>query len=394
MHQPMVLLIIYLLIMIGYNYSSLIKVATEKETLDIIRLARSENISTSLFYQLINFFGNAQNALENIEEFSIKGGRSKPIEICTLEKVNLELNGLRKYGGDVLTYQDSSYSKLLLNIYDPPPVISYVGNKELLNKNILAIVGARNASANGIGFAKKLAHDLKNLNFILASGLARGIDTAVHESSLPGTIAVIAGGIGNIYPPENKKLYEQIEAEGLIIAELAYNVAPLAQHFPQRNRIISGISSATLVIEAGLQSGSLHTARFALEQGREVFATPGFPLDPRSKGTNLLIKEGATVLEDAQDVINNLPRIELYKNRFSDKGDATFIVGQNINTSFITDEDRKFVINLLSATPIEIDFLMQYTKLPISIIYVILLELELANKIIRSPDNKIALLYK
>jgi len=369
-------------------------VEKEKNTIDIIRLARSENISTKLFYQLMNFFGSAKAALENIEEFSLKGGRSKAIKVCTASYVEKELEGLRKEGGDILTYLDSDYSKLLLNIYDPPPIISYVGRKDLLNKNVLAIVGARNASANGIGFSKKLAQELQSFNFILASGLARGIDTAAHEASLPNTIAVIAGGIGNIYPPENKNLYQKIASEGLIIAELPYNTAPLAQHFPQRNRIISGISIATLVIEAGLQSGSLHTARFALEQGREVFATPGFPLDPRCKGTNQLIKEGASVLESASDVINNLPKLESYKNKFQDQDNGKFTLGQNISSDFITNEDRKSVLTLLGATAVDLDFIAQYTKLPIAIIYVILLELELANKITRTPDNKIAILYQ
>jgi DNA processing protein len=255
------------------------------------------------------------------------------------------------------------------------------------------VVGARNCSANAMAFTKKITQELQGLNFAIASGLARGIDTVAHKASLPNTIAVIAGGLGHIYPPENKDLYHEIAKHGLIVAELPFGTAPLAQHFPQRNRIISGISLATIVMEASLQSGSLITAKFALDQGREVFAVPGFPMDPRSSGTNKLIKDGALVVENVADIVNNLPTLEYYKSKFEELK-ANFVTEKLINSDIVDAEARKAIISLLSGAPIDVEIIVQYTNLPINIVNIVLLELELANKILRSSSNKITLLYQ
>lgn len=265
--------------------------AYSDETIDILRLIRSENVGPKTFFNLVKFFGSASCALENVQDFSVKGGRSKPIKLYSKDSALKELRELEKNNSYLITYKDQNYSELLLQIPDFPPVLSYKGNISLLNhEKIIAIVGARNSSVNGKAFAAKLSKDLVKAGYITVSGLARGIDSSVHSSSLDHTIAVIAGGTDHIYPPENKTLYEEIAKNGLILAELPIGSKPLSQHFPQRNRIISGLALATIVIEAGIKSGSLITANFALEQNRDVFAVPGFPLDPICIGSNQLIK--------------------------------------------------------------------------------------------------------
>ena len=367
---------------------------SEDNILDILRLVRSENVSSKLFYELINFFGSAKVALENIAEFSLRGGKNKAINICSQEFAEKELHTVKVNGAFLISYNNPSYSKMLLNIYDPPPILTCVGDEKLLNMTSVALVGARNASANGLAFTKKIVQELSTHGLVISSGLARGIDTQAHWASLPKTIAVIAGGIGNIYPPENKELYAKIAQQGLIIAELPYKTAPLAQHFPQRNRIISGLSSVVVVIEAGLQSGSLITAKFALEQGREVMAMPGFPLDPRSAGTNKLIKSGAAIVESASDIINNLPKLHYQQTEFEDNSKNIFILPQDFNFDKISSQDRKKVYSALSNTPTDIISIAKYSEISVVIINVILLEFELAGKIIRYPNNKIALLYK
>ncbi|WP_341794150.1 DNA-processing protein DprA [Rickettsia endosymbiont of Ceutorhynchus obstrictus] len=245
-----------------------------------------------------------------------------------------------------------------------------------------------------------MAEGLVNNDYVTVSGLARGIDSAVHQANTLRTIGVIAGGIDHIYPVENKKLFEALEAEGLIIAELPIGSIPLGQHFPQRNRLISGISLGTVVIEASLKSGSLITARLALEQNKEVFAVPGFPLDPRCQGTNKLIKEGAHLVENIDDIVANLPR---YENIIRKKDDSVkdFI---DVNANFktldtkyikqVTETHRTQIVELLSAVSLDFDYLQEATNLPLPIIYTVILELELAGRVIRHHGNKISLIYK
>jgi len=371
-----------------------------KEMIDTLRLIRSENIGPRTFWSLIEIFGNASIAIENIQEFSLRGGRSKPITVFSQSDATKELELLEKNNAKIISYKSTEYSKLLLEIFDCPPILSYKGDIGLLsNEQCVAIVGSRNASMNGRAFASKIAKELADMNYVLVSGLARGIDTSVHQANPSKTIAVIAGGIDHVYPLENYKLFEQIEQEGLIIAELPVGSKPLGQHFPQRNRLISGISLGTVVIEASLKSGSLITARFALEQNREVFAVPGFPLDPRCQGTNKLIKEGAYLLESVQDIITMLP------SRGSIVGKSEYVANDSeVNSSFkaldikyvspVTNDMRIRVKELLSSTPVGFDSLHNETKLSLQVIYMIVLELELAGKIVRYPGNKISLIYK
>lgn len=372
------------------------KISYDIETINILRLIRSENIGPKTFFSLIKLFGDAATAIDNAPDFSLRGGKSKPIKIFSKSDAEKELELLEKDNAKIITYKSPEYSKLLLEIYDPPPILSYKGNIELLNHNkCVAIVGARNASANGRSFAHKIANDLVKEGYITISGLARGIDSSVHQAAISQTIGVIAGGIDHIYPPENKKLFENLAKEGLILAELPIGSTPLGKHFPQRNRIISGLALGVVVVEASLKSGSLITAKFALEQNREIFAVPGFPLDPRCQGTNKLIREGAYLVESVDDIVANLPQYE----EFMKKDDGLFkdfVELGTVNTRYVKEpsqKERTAILELLSAVPIDFEFLQKETELPLPIIYTVILELELAGKAIRHAGNKISLVY-
>ncbi|RYE06194.1 MAG: DNA-protecting protein DprA [Rickettsiaceae bacterium] len=371
-------------------------ISYSEETIDILKLIRSENVGPITFLKLIKTFGNARSALENIEQLSINGGHQRPIKIYSQESVELELELLSKNNSKLLTYLAPEYSKLLLEIPDFPPVISYKGNIELLNSTTLAIVGSRNASINTQAFTSKIATELVNQGYVIVSGLARGIDTAAHKVSIDKTVAVVAGGIDYIYPSENAKLYQEIADNGLIIAELAINTKPLGKHFPQRNRLISGLSLGTLVVEASLRSGSLITARTALDQNREVFAVPGFPLDPRSEGTNKLIKDGAILVQSIEDITNNLNNFDRLINSDDTLADSNYDFnsskGNYLNQ--INNQMRQQIVDYLSSAPTSLEDIIEKTDLPIQVIHMIILELELAGRIIRSPGNKISLLYK
>ena len=367
-----------------------------EETIDILRLIRSENVGPKTFTHLIKLFGSARMALENIADFSLKGGRSRPIKIFSRSAAEQELEKLAGNKAYLLTYKDFNYSQLLLQIHDFPPVISYKGDVKLLNsEKVVAIVGARNSSINCRSFASKISSELVKAGYVTVSGLARGIDTAVAEASGSQTIAVVAGGIDHIYPPENKKLYEQISENALLLAELPIGSKPLSQHFPQRNRIISGLALATLVVEAGLKSGSLITANFALEQNRDVFAVPGFPLDPRCAGSNKLIKDGAYLLESSADVISNTISYKKLKKSLEESQNYSnnFKLPVESDNLEIKDRDREMVIALLSSTPVTYEVLADETKFSLPVIYTICLELELAGKIVRHSGNKISLIY-
>ena len=367
-----------------------------EETIEILRLIRSENVGTKTFAHLIKVFGSAKIALENIADFSLKGGRSKPIKVFQKAAAEKEIEQLTKNKAYLLTYKDFNYSQLLSQIHDFPPVLSYKGNISLLNSGkTIAVVGARNSSINCRSFAAKISADLVKEKYVTVSGLARGIDTAVHTASGDQTIAVIAGGIDHIYPLENTKLFEKIINESLLIAELPVGSKPLSQHFPQRNRIISGLSLATVVIEAGLKSGSLITANFALEQNREVFAVPGFPLDPRCMGSNKLIKDGAYLLESAADVISNVTTFKKLKKSLEESKTyaSNFKIPAEDSNLDVTDKERQVIINLLSSTPVTYEALVDETNFSLPVIYTICLELELAGKITRYPGGRIALIY-
>jgi DNA processing protein len=276
----------------------------EQARLDWLRLARSSGIGPVTVRDLIAFYGTAAKALDALPELARRGGGARPVRVCSKADAEREIETLTKLGARLIARPDPDYPEALAALEDAPPVIAVKGRAELLRLPQIALVGARNASANGRRIAGDMAAGLAQAGAVVVSGMARGIDTAAHLGALNagsgsgGTIAVVAGGIDVLYPPENGVLFDRLGAEALIVAEAAPGTEPAARHFPRRNRIISGLSRAVVVVEAALKSGSLITARYALDQGRDVMAVPGSPLDPRCRGANRLIREGARLVED------------------------------------------------------------------------------------------------
>ena len=359
-----------------------------------LQLYRSENVGPITFARLMSYFGSAEKALKKLPEMAAKGGK-KQIKIYDRDKAKKEIEDVLNLGGHILLKHTDSYPELLNEVDDAPPVLFALGNLSVLNKKIISIVGARNSSTNAVRFTSKLAGDLGKSGYVVASGLARGIDTAAHHATvITGTIAVTACGLDVVYPAENEELYNQIKTSGLILSEYPCGTKPQARQFPARNRIISGLSAGTIVVEASVKSGSLITAKYALDQGREVFAVPGSPLDPRSGGANKLIKEGAKLVESAHDIIEEIEAPKLLKESNKLFEDMSFFekVEKNINEEDIENK-REIVISSLSAAPTPIDELARTCQISIPAVMTILLELELAGRLERHPGNQVVLLY-
>jgi DNA processing protein len=279
---------------------------SHEERLDWLQLARSGGVGPRTFLKLVRRFGSARRAYQELPRLAREaGGSEERWRRCRRDDAEAELEAIRGHGWRLIGHDEPDYPARLREIHDPPPMIAVRGAPELLGAPCVAIVGARNASGNGCLFARRLAAELAGDGLIIVSGLARGIDTAAHEGALEvggGTIAVLASGVDVPYPPDNADLMARIGESGAVISERPLGAEPQARHFPKRNRLIAGLSLAVVVVEAAPQSGSLITARLAAEQGREVMAVPGSPLDPRHRGTNQLLRDGATLVESAEDV--------------------------------------------------------------------------------------------
>jgi DNA processing protein len=354
-----------------------------------LRLARTQNVGPVTFAQLIARFGSASEALSELPRLSRRGG-GDALAMPSDAEVRDEIERLAGFGGRMIASVEPDYPRGLAALDPPPPVISVAGHASLLAREMVAIVGARNASALGRKLAGRLAADLGEAGFVVASGLARGIDTAAHEGSLAsGTCAVVAGGIDIIYPPENEGLHQRILGQGVVVSEMAFGERPQARHFPRRNRLISGISRGVVVVEAAEDSGSLITARFALEQNREIFAVPGSPLDPRAKGTNRLIREGATLTESADDVIAALRPI---LGRAFEDPDAPPDRRPASAAALEAEADRirALIEEALSPAPVSVDELIRLTGAPTAVVLTVLLELELAGRIERHAGGKVS----
>ncbi|MGH7092903.1 MAG: DNA-processing protein DprA, partial [Stellaceae bacterium] len=272
-----------------------------------MRLVRTETVGPVTFYALLRRFGSAGEALAQLPHLPRGGNGGRPVSALPRAEAERELAALDRLGARLVCWGEPDYPALLAEIDDAPPVLSVLGDPELLRRPMVAIVGARNASANGRRIAHDLAAGLGTAGIVVISGMARGIDAAGHAGALDtGSVAVVAGGVDVVYPEENRGLYRALAERGAIVAELPPGTEPQARHFPRRNRIISGMALGIAVVEAAARSGSLITARFALEQGREVFAVPGSPLDPRCRGTNDLLRSGATLTENAGDIVTQL----------------------------------------------------------------------------------------
>ncbi len=369
-----------------------VAVVTEQERLDRLRLIRTENVGPVSYLHLMRRYGSAKAALAALPHLARRGGRSAAIAIYPRDAAEQETEALAAAGGRFIALGETDYPTALAAVEDAPPVISLIGQPLWQDRRCVALVGARNASASGRRLAEDLARDLGAAGFVVVSGLARGIDGAAHKGALAsGTIAVLAGGVDNIYPPEHEDLYRRIAETGAVISEMPVGTIPQARHFPRRNRVISGLSLGVLAVEAALQSGSLITARLALEQGREVMALPGSPLDPRCRGTNNLLRQGAVLVESAADV---LAALEGASGLSSTKALTFGLADQltEITEESLLDGCLDTVTALLGPTPIAVDELTRWCQLSAPVVRAALLELDLAGRLEWHPGNRISLL--
>jgi DNA processing protein len=363
---------------------------TEEQRLDW--LLRSENVGPRTFHDLVNYHGGVRPALTALPDLARRGGSARPPRICSREEAEAELKAAHAAGVEFFTLGEPEYPSRLQMIDDPPPVVAVRGKLDALARPLIAIVGARNASAAGVKFAERIARDLGNAGFTVVSGLARGIDAAAHRASLgTGTVAVLAGGHDRIYPAEHVDLLDQLLVQGAAISEMPFAWEPRAHDFPRRNRLISGLSLGVVVVEAARRSGSLITARLAGEQGREVFAVPGSPLDPRSEGTNGLLKQGAIPVTEAADVI---AVIEPILGRGPSMPSAQKPPQEPLGSADATagDDERSRLIALLGPAPISIDDLVRLARTSATNVRSVLLELEIAGRIERHGAGLVSLL--
>ena len=351
-----------------------------------LRLIRSENIGPVTYFQLLARFGSAPAALDAIPDLAARGGGRAP-RLASKAEVEREIDEVARLGARHLFLGQGLYPPLLAELETAPPALIVKGDFTLLDRMSVAMVGARNASAAACRFARTLARNLGAAGTVIVSGLARGIDSAAHSGALDsGTIAVIAGGIDIAYPPENEALQAAIADRGVLVAEQPPGVEPRARHFPYRNRIIAGLTHGTVVVEAAPRSGSLITARYAAEFGREVMAVPGSPLDPRAQGCNLLIREGATLIQVAEDVLEAISpmRVRPFRQRERDYAAP----GPPADAD---DAARRAVTGLLSATAVHVDELIRQSNLAPAIVHTVLLELELAGRLERHAGGRVTL---
>ena len=351
-----------------------------------LRLIRTRRVGPHSFWSLLDRFETAQAALAALPELSRQGGAKQPLQPFAADLAEQEYRALRDLGGHLLVAVDGVFPPLLRQINDPPPVLSVRGNPDLLAQPSVAMVGARNASTNGQRFAATLEQSLSAEGFSLTSGLARGIDAAVHHATVEDgqTVAVVAGGVDIIYPREHGELYQHLIDRAVVVAEMPLGMQPTARHFPHRNRIIAGIAAATVVVEAAERSGSLITARYAADFSREVCAVPGNPLDPRAAGTNQLLRDGAALICTAQDVLDCLPPVQtLYEPKTVKPGaqPLTKLADDDVRAA------RDSLLKCLGPTPCSIDELFRECQVPARLGAAALVELELGGTVERTAGN-------
>ncbi len=353
------------------------------ERRDWLRLIRTPTLGPISFRDiLLRTDGDAARALEILPELT----RGKTFEIASKEEIEAEMNAQENMGIQILASCEPSYPAALRAIDPPPPVISVWGDPEILTKPCVAVIGSRNASAIGQRFAGQIARELGEAGLTVVSGLARGIDTQAHWGSIEtGTAAVLGGGPDHVYPSQNAELFEEIKNKGALISESPLGYRATARDFPRRNRIISGLSKGVVVIEAAERSGTLITARYALEQGRDVMAAPGSPLDPRVKGCHRLLKQGAALIENAQDVLDVLG------DSYEVQEPSNLYTGpDNFDFDGDIDKAKKAIKTLLSPTPTARNDIIRLSGLPVSLASAALLEMELLGEIFVESDGKVS----
>jgi DNA processing protein len=364
----------------------------DRQRMAWLRLIRSDNVGPATFRDLINHCGTAENALAMLPELSARGGARRAIRIASKEEAERELAQARRLGARFVGIGEPDYPPALRQIDGAPPLLAIRGAPETVVRPSIGVVGARNASIVGTKFAAMIARDCGRAGYTITSGLARGIDTAAHRASIEsGTIAVLAGGLDRPYPPENVDLLDAIiDGGGAAVSEMPFGWEPRARDFPRRNRLIAGIPLGTVVIEAAERSGSLITARLASEFGRLVFAVPGSPLDPRSHGTNGLLKQGAIVTTGAKDVLEALAPISQL-DLFSAQTSAREPERPASPAPPPDEDDRATILSALGPTPVDIDDIIRHTGIAAAAVYLILLELDLAGRLLRHPGGRVSL---
>ena len=366
---------------------------TDRQRIAWLRLIRSDNVGPATFRDLINHFGSAEAALSALPELSYRGGASRAIRIASVDDAEREIDAARRFGARFVGIGEPDYPPALRQTEGAPPLLAAKGEPSAGTLPSVGIVGSRNASISGAKFAAMIARDAGRAGYAVTSGLARGIDTAAHRASLEtGTIAVLAGGLDQPYPPENIPLMEEIaEGGGLVVSEMPFGWEPRARDFPRRNRLIAGISLGLVVVEAAQKSGSLITARMAADFGRLVFAVPGSPLDPRCHGTNNLIKEGAIITTGSEDVLDGLaplsqmqaPARTVIDEPEGNAGERAYLPPD--------ESERLRIVSALGPTPVETDDIIRHTGLPASAVYLVLLELDLAGRLHRHSGGLVSI---
>jgi DNA processing protein len=366
---------------------------TDRQRLAWLRLIRSDNVGPATFRDLIKHFGSAETALEALPELSRRGGSTRPVRVAGRDEALAELEFAQRFGARFIGIGEPDYPSALRQVEGAPPIIAIKGDASALRQPAIGIVGARNCSVSGAKFAAMLARDIGRAGYAIVSGFARGIDTAAHRASLTtGTVAVLAGGLDKPYPPENEPLLAELDsANGVILSEMPFGWEPRAKDFPRRNRLIAGIGLGLVVIEAAARSGSLITARYAGNFGRLVFAVPGSPLDPRSEGANGLIKDGASLVTNAQDIIEAMApvsRIDIFSPH-----EVSEPIYEDDKPMALppSERERDLIVNALGQTPAEIDDIIRHTGLPAQSVYLVLLELDLAGRLHRHAGGMVSI---
>ena len=355
-----------------------------QDLVDRLRLVRSPGIGPVTYRHLITRFGSPATALAAVPDLARRGGGAPP-KLFSRQDAEREIARVEKLGAKYLLLGQGLYPRLLSELDDAPPLLIVRGQVQLLDRMAVGIVGARNASAAACRFARGLAHDLGQNDLVVVSGLARGIDSAAHDGALEtGTVGIVAGGVDICYPPENQERQKVMFERGLVIAEMPPGTEPRARHFPYRNRIIAGLGAGTVVVEAAPRSGSLITARLAAEAGREVMAVPGSPLDPRAQGCNQLIRDGATLVQNASDVVEAIrpiaPRVRAQPTPFEHGP-------EHLNG----DDALGVVEQLLGPSPVPVDEIIRLSGASSGTVQMALLELDLAGRLDRYAGGKVSL---
>jgi DNA processing protein len=366
---------------------------TDRQRIAWLRLIRSDNVGPVTFRDLINHFGSAETALEALPDLSQRGGSTRVIRIASRDEAEAELDVARRYGARFVGIGEPDYPQALRQIEGAPPLLAVRGNIDVCRHPAIGMVGSRNCSISGAKFAAMLARDLGQAGYTIVSGLARGIDAAAHRASIAtGTIAVLAGGLDKPYPPENIDLFHELTAgNGLAISEMPFGWEPRARDFPRRNRLIAGIGLGHVVIEAAQRSGSLITARYAADFGRQVFAVPGSPLDPRCHGTNGLLKDGAQIVTESQDVIRSMApvsRLDLFTSPEVSEPPREEEKPIGLPPD---DSERARITDAMGPSPVEIDDIIRHTGCSAQTVYLVLLELDLAGRLHRHPAGLVSL---